>query len=95
MYSRITHYQFDTAQTDAMLAQMDSLKQQIQAIPGISICVSNWREDGNGVTVAVYNSQEEAEAAAETVQGIWASMGQYLTSTPSTEVYSSAENLLG
>lgn len=95
MFSRITHYQFDTSRTDEVVAKMGELKQLIQAIPGIKVCLSSWKEDGNGVTVAVYEDQAAAEAAQESVTAVWSTMAEFLTSPPSAEEYESAEDMLG
>jgi quinol monooxygenase YgiN len=94
MYARVTNFQIDPSQVEAVTAAMEGIKPKIQTIPGIKSCLSSWREDGNGVTVAVYEDQEAAEAATESVKEIWASMGQYLTSAPTTEVYDTVEDLL-
>jgi hypothetical protein len=94
MYARVSNYQFDPSQTDAIVASMDDLKQKIQSISGISTCITSWKEDGSGVTIAVYESKEAADAAAEQIMGIWSAIGQYLTATPVTEVYETVEDML-
>ncbi len=94
MYARVTNFQVDATQTEAINAEIERLKPKIKAIPGIKSCLSSWREDGNGVTVAIYEDQESAEAAAETAKEIWSSMGQFLTSAPTTEFYDTVEDLL-
>ena len=94
MYARITHYQFDPAKIETVEARMGSLKEKIQTVQGLKICTSQWREDGNGVTVAVYEDQAACEAATETVMAIWAEFSDALTAVPSTEVYDTVEDLL-
>jgi hypothetical protein len=95
MYARVTNYQFDPSQTDAIVASMDDLKQKIQSISGLSTCITSWKEDGSGVTIAVYESQDAADAAAEQVMAVWSTIGAYLTAPPVTEVYETVENMLG
>jgi len=94
MYARVSKYQFDPAQTDAIVASMDGLKQKIQLISGLNTCITSWKEDGSGVTIAIYESQEAAEAAADQIMEIWSAIGQYLTAAPVTEVYDTVENML-
>ena len=95
MYTRVSNYQFDPSQTDAIVASMDDLKQKIQSISGLNTCITSWKENGSGVTIAVYDNQEAAEAAADQIMDIWSAIGQYLTAPPVTEVYETVENMLG
>ena len=64
MYARLTSYQCDPARLDDLTATLDSIRADIKAISGLVNVYSVWRGDGQGVTVAIYDSQASAEAAA-------------------------------
>ena len=87
MYARVTTYHCDPSRLDEMTAKLDEIKTQVKAISGMVDVYNAWRADGNGVTAAIYESQGAAEAAASQVQGIWASLADYLTEAPSVETY--------
>jgi hypothetical protein len=52
------------------------------------------QSSGNGVVVAVYDSQESAEAALPVVKEAWSSIGELLLGAPASEVYEQVEDLL-
>ena len=73
----------------------DSLSSQIKAIPGIVAAYSSWRsEDGHGVTMAIYESQAAAEAAAPQIQSILAEVGPLMTAPPTPETYENVRDFL-
>ena len=45
--------------------------------------------------MAIYESQEAAEAASEQVQAIWRDLAGFLTAAPSIEVYDNVVHLTG
>ncbi len=95
MYARVTTYQGDPARLDETEARIEDIKGQIKSIAGVVDAYSAWRSDGHGVTMAIYESQEAAEAASEQVQAIWGSMAEFLTAAPSAEAYDNVVHLTG
>ncbi len=78
-----------------MVANVEGLKSQIKAIAGVVDIYNAWRPDGQGVTVAIYESQAAAEAASPHIQSIWGGLAQYLTGAPQTEVYENVDRMTG
>ncbi len=93
MYARVTKFQFDPARLDDLTAKLDNVKAQAQAISGVLSVYSAWRADGDGVTMAIYESQAAAEAAGPQVQEIWAGLADLLLGPPSAETYDSVMHL--
>jgi hypothetical protein len=94
MFARITTYQADPARLDEMTARLDGLKPKVKALSGLVSAYTTWRSDGQGVTVAIYESQSAAEAASAQIQGIWGGLMDFLTGPPQTETYDNVEDLL-
>ncbi len=93
MYARITTYQCDPSLLDEMTAQLDEIRTQVNAISGVVDVYTVWRADGNGVTTAIYESQDAADAAASQVQTIWAGLADFLTGAPSVETYENVDHI--
>jgi hypothetical protein len=93
MYARITNYQCDPSRLDEMTAKLDEVRAQVNAISGVVDIYTAWRADGNGVTAAIYESQEAADAAASQVQAVWAGLAEFLTGAPSLETYENVDHL--
>lgn len=95
MFARITHYTFNTDKTDEMVARMEEIKPRVKAVAGAKSVQTCWRDDGTGVTIAIYESQAAADAAVPQVQKIWGELAEFLTSPPKMEGYQNVENLTG
>lgn len=95
MYARITTFQMDPSRIDDVTAMMSDIKGKVKAISGIVNTYTMWRDDGAGVTTAIYVDEAAAEAAAEQIQAIWAGLAGALTGAPSVEIYDSVEHLNG
>lgn len=93
MYARVTSYQADPSRLDAMASKLEELKLKVKALTGILDVYSLWREDGQGVIMAIYNSQEEAESAMPEIQAFWSELDDFLTSSPQTETYGNIMHL--
>jgi hypothetical protein len=78
-----------------MELKLEEIKGQIKSIAGIVDVYSAWRSDGHGVGMAIYVSQEAAEAASEQVQVIWGDMADFLTGAPGAEAYDNVAHLTG
>ncbi len=93
MYARVTTFQCDPSRLDELTSKLDEIKGQVNSISGVVDVYSAWRADGNGVTMAIYDSQAAAEAAVSQVQAIWGSLAGLLTGAPSTETYDNVERI--
>ncbi len=93
MYARVTSFQCDPSRLDDLTCKLDEIKTQVNSISGVVDVYSAWRADGNGVTMAIYDSQAASEAAASQVQAIWGSLAGLFTGAPSTETYDNVERM--
>ena len=84
MFARVTTYRCDPAHLDDMADKLDQVKVRVAEISGLIDVYSAWREDGEGVTMAIYETQADAAAAAPHVQAIWDSLAGLLTSAPNS-----------
>ena len=95
MYARVTTFQIKPDRLDDMVAAVDAVRGQIARVAGIQSVHGAWRADGSGVTVAIYDSQASAEAAAATIQSIWGGLAEFLAAPPNAEAYDQVEKLAG
>ena len=78
MYFRITHFQADPANHDALLAKIEELRGQIAAIPGLHRVRSADLGGGRYITIAAYDSKEAADAAADSAKAVWGGLADHL-----------------
>lgn len=95
MYARVTQYRIDPSREAEVVAKLDALSARIKGVPGIVSAHSSWRSgDGQGVTMAIYESEAAAEAAADVVKSIWSELAPFMTAPPTPNVYENVQNLL-
>ncbi len=88
MYTRITTFRVNTDKYDEALAMMEKeLKPEVMAIPGIKYWFSHANDDGNCAVVAIYESEEAAEAAKGTAKALFARYAKYMESEPQPQGY--------
>ena len=94
MYLRVTTTQTDPSKRDAAVKELnDSVRKELKKVSGLAACYSAWNENGSGVTVAIYESRERAEGAADHVRAIWSTMGSMLTAPPGVSEYENVIDL--
>ena len=93
MFARVTRYQFDPARLEEFTGKLDEVKAQVTEIAGLVDVYTAWREDGHGITVALYESQADAAAAMPHVQTIWAGLAALLTGEPEADYFDHVERL--
>ena len=83
MFARVTKFSTDMQKFDEMMALLDEVRGEINAIPGlISIVQTIQRDTGDGVLVAVYPDQATADAALNQIKGIWGRFAGFLNGPP-------------
>ena len=82
MSYRITEISFDPSKKDELFAYVDTQREQIKAVNGLQLVHVIDIDESKSVIIARYVSEESAVAATETVQGILAGMGQFMTVPP-------------
>jgi hypothetical protein len=78
MYARVSSFQIKPDKIAEMRAAMPAAGAKLKAIPGITECKTCWDESGKGIVFALYQSQQHAEASADTVRSIWGGLMGYL-----------------
>ena len=79
---RITEISFDPSKKDELFACVDTQRDKIKDVNGLQLVHVIDIDEGQSVIIARYDSEESAVAATETVQGILAGMGQFMTAPP-------------
>ena len=82
MSYRITEISYDPSKRDELFAYVDTQRDQIKAVNGLQLVHVIDIDEGKSVIIARYESEVSAVAATETVQGILAGMGQFMTAPP-------------
>jgi hypothetical protein len=78
MYFRITNYRAEPANHDALMAKIEQMRDQISAIPGLHGVRSADLGGGRYITIAMYGSKEEADAATDSAKAIWGGLADLL-----------------
>lgn len=94
MYARVTTITGKTDRIGDMAAQIPVLRPQLKAIAGLVVNHVVWRDDGQCVVMAIYDTQASAEAAEAEIQGIFAGMADLMAAPPKVEAYDNAANML-
>lgn len=87
MYARITTYRNKPEKLDESLALAEAMKPEIMSIPGIKFYFSTGNEDGNCAVIAIYESQQAAEAARDVARELFARASEFLESEPQPRGY--------
>ena len=87
MYTRVTNFQCKPDKLEEATALAESLKPEIMAIPGITYYMSAGNDDGDCISVAVYESRDAADAAADTASALFARFDEYLEGPPQPQSY--------
>ncbi len=82
MFARITHYKMKPETTDSAIAKLNSLKDDIMALPGMVHFVNTMNSDGSGCVVSLVESREVSDANQESVARIWAAFADHLEGIP-------------
>ena len=88
MYARVTTFQTDPARRAEIETIVNNeIVARVEALPGLKSVVSAVQDDGNGVSIAVYESEQAANAVADQIAGIWSALADHLTAPPSASGY--------
>ncbi len=87
MYIRVTRFEDKVDKIDEARALAWRLIPEIRQISGLKEFINAQRDDGSGVTIAVYASQADAEAAGPKAKELWSRFSNVWASPPVTEEY--------
>ena len=76
-----------------MRARLEPIKSKISQLPGVLDIYTAKRDYGEGVTMAVYASQADAESATPHVKEVWSESSDLLSSPVSMHIYENVEHL--
>ena len=83
MYLRVTTYGFDESRFDAFLVKADEkLRDNLKTIAGLESVHSCRIGEGQGMIVAIYDSEASAVAAQPKIQALFGEMAEFMTSLP-------------
>lgn len=87
MYTRVTTFGINPehfAESDALA---ETIVDDVMAIPGMKNYYRARDDDGNAVTIAVYETKEAAEVATETIKGLFGKFVPFMSSPPQAAGY--------
>lgn len=87
MYIRVTRFEDKPDKIKEAQALAEELLPEIKKIPGLKEFINAQRDDGKGVTIAVYASKHDADAAAPKAQAFWRQFTEMWASAPVSEEY--------
>ncbi len=93
MYTRITHFHVYESKLGELEQRLSDLCKQIRQIDGLVDAYSAWRDDGEGVSVAFYESEALADRAALEVQSMWAGFNDLLSAPIQVSTYDTTMHL--
>ena len=82
MYYRVTTYGFDASRFDEFLELADSFRDELRYIKGLEMIHSCETDDGDGMIIARYDSEESATAAQPKAREVLGQMAGFMTSQP-------------
>lgn len=91
MFLRMTTWKANDQAT--MRSVVESKREQIASVPGMTSCHVAWNADGSGVTFALYESEAAAVASTEQIQAIWSDLASLLAAPPETATYSESMDI--
>ena len=87
MYIRVTRFEDKVDKIDEAQALAWRLIPEIRQISGLKEFINAQRDDGSGITIAVYAGQADAEAALPKAKELWSRFSDVWASPPVTEEY--------
>ena len=90
MFTRMTNWKTKETDVEAIQSNVERKRAEILAVPELLALNVVWKEDGSGVTIAVYESEAAANAASTQIQAIWGDLASMFSAQPETATYSKA-----
>ena len=93
MYARVTNFQCDPARLDEMDSIREDIRGHLGGIDGLMSVNAAWNDDGTGTVMAIYESAEAAQAAADSIAELWGKMATVMTAAPEAVGYLHVDNM--
>lgn len=71
----------------ALRSRIEQKRAAIASLPGLLACYTSWKPNGEGLTFAVYQSEQAMAAADPLVEAIWAEFAPLFSAKPETHAY--------
>ncbi len=84
MFYRVTRYEYPEERYDEILAWANTKTDQLRAIAGLQSVDTFSSGPGEAMIVAAYDSEDDFNAAADTVMALLGEMAGFMTSAPMT-----------
>lgn len=85
MFARVTPYRLKPGARDAAIAQMEKMRTDILALPGLKRFMNVLGEDGSGFIISLVASKEISDDNMEKVRALWGQMGPHLAEPPTPQ----------
>ena len=95
MISRTTEFKVRPDKVGEIEARLPAIKEQLGAVQTMVSNIVMWNGDGTGMTVAVYHTLEDADAALAQVGSVWQGVADLLAGPPEMTTYANAMDLRG
>lgn len=93
MYARVTKMYGDPERIDEARERVGEVKDHVSGISGLQYWfTASDDESGEAMAIAIYDSKENADAAASTARDLRASFGDLFTKEPEVAEYSVDES---
>lgn len=87
MIARITPYQMKQGAREPATELMNSLRDQIMALPGMLRFINVMNADGTGYVIAIVDSPESINRSQEKVRAIWSRFSDHLEHMPVPHIF--------
>jgi hypothetical protein len=94
MYMRVTTFKIDPASIEQFRADGEEVEKRAKVLlPDIQTQYLGIDDAGNVISIAIWNSQETAEAHMEAVRDVWSGLMKHMRSQPTFAGYGTVEKL--
>ena len=87
MFARLTAYQMRQGAKEEATDVMNSLREQIMAMPGILEFTNILGTDGAGYILTIAESEAQSNANAAKTAALWAKFAPYMVALPKAQGY--------
>ena len=95
MFMRISTYKIDPSKIGGVDAAVDEVRGMLKSIAGLRHGSVGRDDDGNAAVIGIWESEEAANAAEETVANAWKTIGHLMTAPPERRGYNTYFHLAG
>lgn len=95
MIARLTTFKIRPEHLAAVTSQLDAIKSMLSAVDTMVLNFAMWTDEGDGHTLAVYRTLEEAEEAMKTAGKVWENLAPYLDGPVDIKTFENAVDMRG